>query len=56
MKIFRVTKYNAQVPSRFLFWDFWTEKEARAFAKRQNASVEGAEHYEVSEVEVENNV
>lgn len=47
MKIFRVTKYNAQDP--FLFWDFWTEKEARAFAKRQNASVEGAEHYEVSE-------
>ena len=54
MKKWQVTKFNAQVP--VCVWDCMTEKEARAFAKRQNASVEGAEHYEVSEVEVENNV
>lgn len=51
MKIFRVTKFNAQDP--FLTWDFRTEEEARAFAAWENASVEGAQHSEVSEVEVE---
>ncbi len=51
MKIFRVTKYNAQDP--LLTWDFSIEKEARAFAAWKNASAEGAQHSEVSEVEEE---
>jgi hypothetical protein len=49
MENWQVTKFSGQ--ESLIVWDCLTEKEARAFARRKNASSSDYEYYEVSEME-----